>query len=94
MMINDTERNNDVKKDKFVTIVGVSDCDAFIYKLCGDDIVTRRDYFFDAGGETGHNLASFKVSDYDATKGMLVIMKLNKKSSDNKAVSMVWMQVL
>jgi hypothetical protein len=91
MAINDTERNNDVKKDKFVTIVGVSDSDAFLYKLEGDELVPKRDYIF-GSGEAGHNLASFKISDYNAATNTLVTLKLNKKSPTNKAVSVVWMQ--
>ena len=92
MAINDTERNNDVKKDKFVAIVGVSDCDAYLYKLSGDDIVPKRDYFF-TNAEAGRNLASFKISNYNAATSTLVTLKLNKKSPSNKAVSVVWMQV-
>jgi hypothetical protein len=90
--INDTERNNDVKKDKYVAIVGVSDCDAFLYNLNGDDIVPKRTSFFSVG-DAGRNLASFKISDYDPATNTLVTLKLNKKSPANKAVSVVWMQL-
>lgn len=93
MLINDTERNNDFKKDKFVTITGVSECDAFLYNLSGDEIVPKREYFFGPNTESGHNLGSFRVSSYNPSTGMLVTLKLNKKSPSNKAVSVIWMQV-
>lgn len=89
--INDTERNNEVKRDKFVTIIGVSDLDAYLYKLTGDELVPKRDILF-GSNEDGHNLASFSVSDYNTASNTLVTLKLNKKSPGNKAVSLVWMQ--
>jgi hypothetical protein len=92
MAINDTERNNEVKKDKFVIINGVSECDAFIYNLSGDEIVPKREYLFGTG-DSGHNLTPFKISDYDPATNTLITLKLNKKSPTNKAVSVVWMQL-
>lgn len=89
--INDSERNNEVKKDKFVLIQGVSESDAFLYKMSGDALVPKRALMFEPG-ETGHNLASFRVSDYNAATNTLVTLKLNKKSPSNKAVSLVWIQ--
>lgn len=93
MLINDTERNNDFKKDKLVTITGVSECDAFLYNLSGEEIVPKRDYFFGPNTESGHNLGAFRTSSYNSSNGMLVTLKLNKKSPFNKAVSVIWIQV-
>jgi hypothetical protein len=91
MMINDTERNNDVKKDKYVTITGVSECDAFFYNLTGDNIVPKRDYIFGSNAD-GHNLCFFRVSNYNKATNTLVTLKLNKKSPGDKYVKLVWLQ--
>lgn len=89
LLINDTERNNNVEKNSFVTITGVSDCDAFLYKLSGNELVPKRDVLF-GSNENGHNLASLGVSDF--RRNVLVTLKLNKKNSKNKAVSLIWLQ--
>jgi len=46
ILFNDTERNNEVKKDKFAEVQGVADCDAFSYKLTGNDLFPKREYAF------------------------------------------------
>jgi hypothetical protein len=89
--INDSERNNEVKKNKFVTILGLGDCDAFLYKLDGSALVPERSMLF-GSNKDGHNLAAFIVSDYNESTNTLVVLKLNRKLPKNKAVSLVWMQ--
>ena len=91
--INDTERNNEVKKDKFVEVNEVNKCDAFLYPLRGNELVPKRDYIF-GSGETGNNIASFRVSDYNKITNTLVTLKLNKKTPTDNAATLVWMQPL
>lgn len=91
IFFNDTERNNEVKKDKFAEVQGVADCDAFLYKLTGNDLFPKREYAF---GEPvkGHILALFSASDYDKETNTYVTIKLNKESARDKMVSLVWLQ--
>jgi hypothetical protein len=89
ILINDTERNNNVEKNNFVTIEGVSECDAFLYKLTGSELVPKREMLF-GPNENGHNLASFGVSDFNGNT--LVTLKLNKKNAKDKAVNLIWLE--
>ena len=89
IFFNDTERNNEVKNDKFVEVQGVEDCDAFMYKLTGSDLFPKREYAF---GETkkGHTLAMFSVSDYDKKTNTYVTLELD--NTREKKVKIVWLQ--
>ncbi|MFM6924382.1 MAG: hypothetical protein ACKOU7_02695 [Ferruginibacter sp.] len=91
ILFNDTERNNEVKKDKFVEVQGVSDCDAFMYKLAGNDVAPKREYAFGAPAK-GHTLALYAISDYDKKSNVYVTLKLDKESPANKEVKLVWLQ--
>ena len=88
---NDTERNNEVKKDKFVEIKAVAELDAFYYPLTGSDIFPKRDYVF-GDKEKGHELLSFGISHYDRKNNVIATLRLSKESITDKAVSLVWLQ--
>lgn len=92
ILFNDTERNNEVKKDKFVEVQGVSDCDAFMYKLTGSDVAPKREYAFGAPAAKGHILALYAISDYDRNKNVYATLRLDKESPTNKEVKLVWLQ--
>jgi hypothetical protein len=91
IFFNDSERNNEVKKDKFAEIQGVMDCDAFMYKLTGTDIFPKREYLFGEPAK-GHMLALFTVSAFDKQTDTYVTIKLNKESARDKMVNLVWLQ--
>ena len=90
MCINDTRRNNDVKGDKFIELVGVADADAFYYPLNGSDPFPKRAYVFGEKKDI-RELCGFKVSDYDSKRNLLAILKLTKTNSSAE-VSIVWMK--
>ena len=93
ILFNDTERNNDVKKDKFVEVEGISDCDAFLYNLSGNDIIPKREYAFAATADSKeHNLALYAISDYDKKNNVYVTLRLDKETRASKQVKLVWLQ--
>ncbi|MGB4843110.1 MAG: hypothetical protein WBP16_01455 [Ferruginibacter sp.] len=93
ILFNDTERNNDVKKDKFVEVQGVSDCDAFVYKLSGNEIFPKREYAFEnTTGSKNHNLLLYAISDYDRKNNVYVTLRLDKEVRTSKEVKLVWLQ--
>ena len=92
ILFNDTERNNEVKKDKFVEVQGISDCDAFMYKLTGNEVVPKREYYFGVTASKSNILALYAISDYDKMKNVYVTLKLNKEKATNKEVKLVWLQ--
>lgn len=89
MLLNDTEKNNNPTKG-YVPIIGVSDTDAFIYKLDGDKFVPEREMIFGSGGNW-HNLAALPASNFNGNT--FITLKLNKKDSNNKAASLVWIEL-
>ncbi len=89
IFFNDTERNNEVKKDKFVEVQGVLDCDAFIHKLSGTEIFPPRAYAF-GEPKKGHTLAMFSVSEYQRETNTMVTLK--NEAGRSKKVKMVWLQ--
>lgn len=105
VLFNDTERNNDIKnarkrgsiytgisKAKLVMVIGVTiECDAFMYKLTGDDIFPDREYLF-AEKEKGRALALLTVSDYNKKNNIYVTLMLDKSNMKSKLVSVVWQQ--
>lgn len=89
IFFNDTERNNEVKKDKFTEVQGVADCDAFMYRLTGSDIFPNRKYAF-ADTKKGHEMALFSVSEYDNKTNTYVTLKYD--TGGRKNVKIVWLQ--
>lgn len=88
LLINDTERNNGVKKDKdIVKVEGIKASDAFYY-VTGNDIFPGRDYVFGKQAK-GHLLASFGMSNYNRATNTLVTFKL---SPDDDNVRVVWLK--
>ena len=92
ILFNDSERNNEVNKDKFVEIQGIDECDAFSYKLGGTGFFPKRDYFFGQQPK-GHSLALFQASDYASKTGVYVTLQLTKESARDNQVNLVWMQM-
>lgn len=105
ILFNDTEKNNDIKnarkkgniytglsKAKLVMVIGVTaDCEAFMYKLTGDDILPEREYLF-AEKENGRALALLTVSDYNKKNNTYATLILDKSNMKNKMVNVVWQQ--
>ena len=89
IFFNDTERNIDVKKDRFTEVQGVTDCDAFMFKLSDSDFFPKRAYAFGEPGK-GHTIAMFSASEYDKKTNTLVALKLD--NTRNKKVKLVWLQ--
>lgn len=89
--LNDTERNNDVKKDKFIEIKAVGEMDAFYHVLSGADNFPKREYVF-GDKEKGHELLALGTSNYNREKNLLVTLRLSKESPGDKEVSLVWLQ--
>lgn len=94
ILFNDTERNNEVSKDGFVEIQGVSDCDAFLYPLVNNEIFPKREYAFGVppAGSKEHNLALVTVSAYDKKSNIYVTLKLDKETRTSKDIKLVWLQ--
>jgi hypothetical protein len=90
ILFNDTERNNEVKKDKFVEIQAIKDCEAFMYKLTGSDIFPKREYTFGVPAAKEHHLVLYSVSDYDRKNN--VFITLDKNPGSDKEVKLVWLQ--
>jgi hypothetical protein len=89
--LNDTERNNDVKKDKFIEIKAVGEMDAFYHTIAGPDNFPKREYIF-GDKEKGHELLALGTSSYDREKNMLVTLRLSKESASDRDVSLIWLQ--
>lgn len=105
ILFNDTEKNNDLKGEKLVSVNGVmmrskltmvmgvtGDCDAFMYELTGNDIMPKREYLF-GEKDKGHALALLPVSAYNKQNNMLVTIRLDKKTDRNKTISIVWLEI-
>lgn len=91
LLFNDTERNNEVKNDKFAEIQGISDCDAFMYKLSPGELFPKREYLF-GKQEKGNTIAMFLVSDFDDATNTFVTIKLAKETARDKMINLVWMR--
>ena len=91
VFLNDTERNNEVKKDKFVEIRAVGEMDAFYHTLSGTDNFPKREYVF-GDKEKGHELLALGTSNYNREKNVLVTLRLSKESPSDREVSLVWLQ--
>jgi len=91
IFLNDTERNNEVKKDKFVEIRAVGEMDAFYHVLAGTDNFPKREYVF-GDKEKGHELLAFGTSNYNREKNVLVTLRLSKTTPADREVSLVWLQ--
>lgn len=89
--LNDTERNNEVEKDKFVEIRAVGEMDAFYHALSGTNNFPKREYIF-GDKEKGHELLAFGTSNYNREKNILVTLRLSKDSPADKEVSLIWLQ--
>ena len=107
ILFNDTEKNNDIKnarkrgniytglsKAKLVMIIGVTiDCNAFMYKLAGDDLFPEREYLFaEKENEKGRALALLTVSDYNKKSNTYATLKLDKSSMKSKMINIVWQE--
>lgn len=92
IFFNDSERNNDVKKDKFVEIQGIGDSDAFMYQLSGTDVFPKREYAFGVSEKKGHNLALFSISTYNKANNIFTTLKLDKETIKSKEIKLVWLQ--
>ena len=88
---NDTERNNDAKKNKFVEIRGVGELDAFYYKKSGTESFPGRNYLL-GHKEKGHDLLAFGTSYYDKDKNLLITLRLTKDSPSDNNVNLIWLQ--
>ena len=104
ILFNDTERNNDIvnakkgarfgsdTRSKLVRVMGMTgDCDAFMYKLTGDDVLPKREYLF-GEKEKGHALALLTISDYNRKNNTYATLMLDKSNTKSKMVSVVWQQ--
>ena len=91
LCFNDTERNNDVQKDKFVEIRAVGEMDAFYNTLTGTNNFPKREYIF-GDKEKGHELLAFGTSNYNIEKNVLVTLRLSKESPSDREVSLIWLQ--
>jgi hypothetical protein len=92
LLFNDTQRNDEVKGDKFVDVQGVADCNAYIYKISPGLDFPQRDYLF-GKPEKGNTLLMFLASDYNPATNTLVTLKLAKESARDKDISMVWLHL-
>lgn len=91
ILFNDTERNNEVNKDKFAEVQSVSDCNAFVYKLKPGELFAQREYLF-GKPDKGNTIAMFLVSDFDTATNIYVTLKLTKESARDKMISVIWLQ--
>ena len=91
LLFNDTERNNNAEKDKYIQVTGLALCDGFVYKLSGDDITPKRDYVFGADPNK-HSLGNFAISDYNKNTNTFVTLRTDKESGKGKMVNIVWLQ--
>ena len=105
ILFNDTERNNDItdeklmrnegglERGKIVMVQGITGgCDAFMYKLSGNDIIPKREYAF-GKKEHGNTLSIFTIANYDKKTNTYVTLKLDKESMKDKMVKLVWEEV-
>ena len=94
ILINDTERNDQVVKDKFAEVQGVSDCDLYMYKMEATDIFPKRVNVFGQTtlGTKEHQIAMVTTSAYDRKNNIYVTLKLDKESASKKVVKLVWLQ--
>ncbi|HMI78232.1 MAG TPA: hypothetical protein VK484_05535, partial [Ferruginibacter sp.] len=91
LLFNDTERNNNAEKDNYVQVTGLALCDAFVYKLSGDDVLPKREYVFGAVPNK-HILGNFAISHYNKTTNTFVTLRIDKESAKDKMVNIVWLQ--
>jgi hypothetical protein len=104
VLFNDTERNNDIvnakkgarfgsdTRSKLVRVMGITgDCDAFMYKLTGDDALPNREYLFGEMGK-GHALALLTISDYNKKNNTYATLMLDKSNTKSKMVNVVWQE--
>ena len=102
ILFNDTKRNNDIvnakkgarfgsdTRSKLVRVMGMTgDCDAFMYKLTGDEVLPKREYLF-GEKEKGHALALLTISDYNRKNNTYATLMLDKSNTKTKMVSVVW----
>ncbi|HMI77343.1 MAG TPA: hypothetical protein VK484_01050 [Ferruginibacter sp.] len=90
VLFNDTERNNEVNKDKFVEVQAISECDAFMYELTGNDVFPKREYTLGKSANVKeHNLLMYAVADYDKKNNVYVTLRLDKEEGANKDVKLV-----
>ena len=68
------------------------DCDAFIYKLSGNEVLPKREYAF-GNREQGHTLSVFTVADYNKKTNSYVTLMLDKASRKDKMVKLVWEEI-
>ena len=105
ILFNDTERNNDItdeklmrnegglERGKIVMVQGITGgCDAFMYKLTGNDVIPKREYAF-GKKEHGNTLSVFTIANYDKKTNTYVTLKLDKESMKDKMVKLVWEEV-
>jgi hypothetical protein len=104
VLFNDTERNNDIinakkgarfgsdTKSKLVRVMGLTgDCDAFMYKLTGEEVMPKREYLF-GEKDKGHALALLTISDYNKKSNTYATLMLDKANMKSKIVSIVWQE--
>ena len=104
ILFNDTKRNNDIvnakkgsrfgsdTRSKLVRVMGMTgDCDAFMYKLTGDEVLPKREYLF-GEKEKGHALALLTISDYNKKNNTYATLMLDKNNTRSKMVSVVWQE--
>lgn len=105
IFFNDTERNNDLKKNKLTTRTGAfsttklvrvqgltGDCDAFMYPLIGNESIPERNYLF-GEKDKGHALALLTVSAQSKQNNSFVTLMLDKKNMRSKMVNLVWLEL-
>ncbi len=73
-------------------VIGVTvDCNAYMYKLTGDDIFPEREYLF-AEKDKGRALAMLTIADYNKKNNSYTTLMLDKSNTKTKMVSVVWQQ--
>lgn len=92
VLFNDNEENTEkVLKGKLTTVKRVNKCDAYYYRLSGDEVLPSRDQVFGKPeNEEDHNLALFVGSDYDPVRDLFIALKLEINGND-KRMKLVWM---
>jgi len=104
ILFNDSKRNNDVEnarkttrfgtgnRTKLIKVIGVTaECDAFMYKLTGTDVLPKREYLF-AEMDKERALALLTISDYNKKNNTYATLMLDKKNIISKMVSIVWQE--
>jgi hypothetical protein len=90
IVYNDIEANaKTILKGKITNIKGVSESDAFAYKLTGFDPIPQRDFLFKNIEPKNHELLFTPVSVYDRKRNLYISMKLVKGKAEG--VSIVWL---